>query len=32
MEEVQIDYTELQKTVEKLLPGEFPLSFEELVM
>ena len=32
MEEVQVDYTELQKTVEKLLPGEFPLSFEELVM
>lgn len=31
MEELQIDYTELQKTVENLLPGNFPVSFEELV-
>lgn len=31
MEELNIDYTELQTTVEKLLPGEFPWSFEELV-
>lgn len=30
MEELNIDYTELQATVEKLLPGEFPWSFEEL--
>lgn len=30
-EELQIDYTELQKTVEQLLPGGFPVSFEELV-
>ena len=30
-EELQLDYTELQKTVEKLLPGEFPFSFEEMV-
>ncbi len=30
-EELQIDYTELQKTVEKLLPGNFPVSFEEMV-
>lgn len=29
--EVQIDYSELQKTVEELLPGEFPFTFEELV-
>ncbi len=29
--EVQIDYTELQKTVEELLPGDFPFTFEELV-
>ena len=31
MEELKLDYTELQKTVEKLLPGEFPFTFEELV-
>lgn len=31
MEEVQIDYTELQKTVENLLPSEIPMSFEEMV-
>ena len=30
-EELQIDYTELQKTVERLLPDNFPVSFEELV-
>ena len=30
-EELQIDYTELQKTVENLLPDNFPVSFEELV-
>lgn len=30
-EELQIDYSELQKTVEHLLPGDFPVSFEELV-
>lgn len=29
--ELQIDYTELQKTVEGLLPDGFPFSFEELV-
>lgn len=29
--ELQIDYSELQKTVESLLPGELPVSFEELV-
>lgn len=26
-----MDYSELQKTVEKLLPGDFPYTFEELV-
>lgn len=31
MEELKLDYSELQKTVEKLLPGEFPVTFEELV-
>ena len=30
-DELQIDYTELQKTVEQLLPGNFPITFEELV-
>lgn len=30
-EELQIDYSELQKTMEQLLPGEFPFTFEELV-
>lgn len=30
-EELQIDYSELQKTVEQLLPADFPISFEELV-
>lgn len=30
-DELQIDYTELQQTVEKLLPKDFPFSFEELV-
>lgn len=29
--EVRTDYSELQKTVEALLPGDFPFSFEELV-
>lgn len=32
MEELQLDYSELQKTVENLLPGEFPFTFEEMVM
>lgn len=31
MEELQIDYTELQKTVEEMLPSDFPISFEQLV-
>lgn len=30
-EELQIDYTELQKKVEQLLPDNFPVTFEELV-
>ena len=30
-EEIQLDYRELQKIVEQLLPGEFPFTFEELV-
>lgn len=30
-EELQVDYTELQKTVEQLLPDNFPITFEELV-
>lgn len=30
-EELQIDYGELQKTVENLLPEPFPFTFEELV-
>ena len=30
-EELQIDYRELQKAVEELLPGAFPFTFEELV-
>ncbi len=30
-EELQIDYTELQETVERLLPDNFPVTFEELV-
>ena len=30
-EELQIDYSELQKTVEQLLPGNFPITFEELI-
>ena len=29
-EELKIDYTELQETVERLLPDNFPVSFEEL--
>ena len=29
--ELQIDYSELQKTVEELLPRDFPFTFEELV-
>ena len=29
--EIQNDYSELQKTVEELLPGDFPYTFEELV-
>lgn len=31
MEELQLDYTELQRTVEELLPGGIPVSFEELM-
>ncbi len=31
MEELNLDYTKLQTTVEKLLPTEVPWSFEELV-
>ncbi|MBP3611128.1 MAG: stage III sporulation protein AE [Lachnospiraceae bacterium] len=31
MEELELDYTELEQVVENLLPGNFPLSFEELV-
>ena len=31
MEELQLDFTGMQKTVEKLLPGDFPLSFEQLI-
>lgn len=31
-EELQLDYSELQKTVEELLPGTLPFTFEELVM
>ena len=30
-EELQIDYRELQKTVEQLLPEKFPFTFEDLV-
>lgn len=30
-EELQIDYSELQKTVERLLPEQAPFTFEELV-
>ena len=30
-EELQLDYSELQKTVEHLLPDDFPMTFEELV-
>lgn len=30
-EDLQMDYSELQKTVEALLPGELPFTFEELV-
>lgn len=30
-ENLHIDYTEIQKTVEELLPGNFPFGFEELV-
>jgi len=30
-EELQLDYSELQKTVERLLPDNFPITFEELV-
>lgn len=30
-EELQIDYTELQHTVKKLLPDEMPITFEELL-
>ena len=31
MEELQIDYSELQNTVERLLPESLPLTFEEMV-
>lgn len=30
-EELQIDYSELQKTVEQLLPGHLPFTFETMV-
>lgn len=30
-EELELDYTDLQKTVEQLLPGDFPYTFEGLV-
>jgi len=30
-EELKMDYSEVQKTVEALLPGELPFTFEELV-
>lgn len=30
-EEFQMDYSEIQKTVEQLLPEKFPVTFEELV-
>ena len=30
-EELQIEYSELQKTVEQMLPGKCPVTFEELV-
>ncbi len=30
-EEFQVDYSELQGTIEALLPGEIPFTFEELV-
>ena len=30
-EEFKMDYSEMQKTVEALLPGELPFTFEELV-
>lgn len=31
-EELQMDYSELQKTIEDMLPDNFPVSFEDLVM
>ena len=31
MEEFGLDYSELQKTIEELLPKQFPLSFEQLI-
>lgn len=31
MEELSLDYTDIQKTVEELLPDNFPVTFEELV-
>lgn len=31
MEELQLDYSELQKTIEELLPEKFPVSFEQLI-
>lgn len=30
-EELQLDYSEIQKTVERLLPDNFPITFEELL-
>ena len=30
-EEFQLDYSEIQKTVERLLPDNFPITFEELI-
>lgn len=31
MEELRLDYSELQKTIEELLPKKFPISFEQLI-
>ena len=31
MEEFGLDYSELQKTIEELLPERFPISFEQLI-
>ena len=31
MDEFGLDYSELQKTIEQLLPEKFPISFEQLI-